>query len=736
MEEQNTQTIENENLLNATSHENLNDVERALKNGADVNHKDNDGDTALIVASIEGNKEIVQFLLDNGADIEAKDNSGFTALFWVVYNEDKEMAQFLLDNGADIEAKYDDGFTALHWSIYSKNQEIAQFLLDNRADIEAKDDMGNTALFRAVYNKDKEMAQFLLDNGADIEAKDDTGNTALLHSIDYIKYELIKNIEDITNEEIFAIPNLYDGDIEMAQLLLDNGANIEAKDNKGNTALIKASSHGNIEIAQFLLDNGADIEAKNNINGETALIKASSSGNIEMVQLLLDNGADIEAKHKSTINMILRLVISFRKNKVLKFIVYSILDLFEGINSFLIKYTAKEDNGSTALVKASHNGHKDVVKLLIKNGADVDHIQYKKKVSINPKVKEIMVSMVEFILKLIFRGTPLHSSVNTKELQLIEEKELQSDFIGHCKYLQNQKETMSNPQKLITILTNFTIDTPIKYTTHLWDFGDIKKEYGSFQGFIEAISKQWKSIEKELKELSPNLHTKIYNFLLNKSNEHSWCSRADISIGWSSLDGLEAWCNEGNNPFDFKLKENYEVDNKTLTTFGEVINLFKREIEIRNENNMLESIFLEEQKKLGRKFNVDLVKLKGRTFYTDVAKFKESIGRIFEEIKKRDDAHKIRVEVLEPDAESIELKITQLNSFANRSAKEMLEEVDDGDFKILKESLINLCDWSIESSYEQESYRVNYLRSSKIQEIEKPILSIDGFTHMLRFYKK
>jgi hypothetical protein len=198
---------------------------------------------------------------------------------------------------------------------------------------------------------------------------------------------------------------------------------------------------------------------------------------------------------------------------------------------------------------------------------------------------------------------------------------------------------------------------------------------------------------------------------------------------------LEDWCNEGNNLFDFKLAKNYEVNAKTITTFGEIINLFKREIEIRNENNMLESIFLEHQKKLGRKFSVELIKLKGRTFYTDVEKFKESIGRIFEEIKKRNNAYEIRIEVIEPNAKFIELKITQLNSFAYRSAKEMIEEVDSGDFKMLKENLTNLCDWSIESSDEEESYRVNYLRSAKIQEIEKISDSVDGFTHKLRFYK-
>ncbi len=190
-------------------------------------------------------------------------------------------------------------------------------------------------------------------------------------------------------------------------------------------------------------------------------------------------------------------MIVFRKNKALKFIINSILDLFESINSLLILSKLKKNNRNTALVKASNNGHKAIVKLLIENGADVEFIRYKKKVFLNSKVKEIVVSMMVFILKLIFRGTPINSTLDIKELikkiHLQEEREL-SDFVLHYKYLQNKKEIMSNPQKLVNILINFTIVTPIKYTTHLWDFGDIKKEYGSFQGFIKAISAQWKDI--------------------------------------------------------------------------------------------------------------------------------------------------------------------------------------------------------------------------------------------------
>ncbi len=67
----------------------------------------------------------------------------------------------------------------------------------------------------------------------------------------------------------------------------------------------------------------------------------------------------------------------------------------------------------------------------------------------------------------------------------------------------------------------------------------------------------------------------------------------------------------------------------------------------------------------------------------------------------------------------------------------MLEAAGDGDFGDIKEWLTNLCDWSIESSFEDKNYRVNYLRSDQnIAEIELLDYIPKGFTHILRFYKK
>ena len=104
-------------------------------------------------------------------------------------------------------------------------------------------------------------------------------------------------------------------------------------------------------------------------------------------------------------------------------------------------------------------------------------------------------------------------------------------------------------------------------------------------------------------------------------------------------------------------------------------------------------------------------------------------------MKKREDFKNIEVTTTELDDRSIEIKIIQIDSFANKNANDMFEEVNNGDFADIKESLKNLCDWSIESSFEDENFRVNFLHSNNVKDIEiletKPL----GFTHILRFYK-
>jgi len=89
-----------------------------------------------------------------------------------------------------------------------------------------------------------------------------------------------------------------EGRLEIAELLLDKGANIEAKNEDGGTPLLIASQGGRLEIVALLLQSGANVEAQGNVTGNTSLLHASSNGHLEIVALLVAKGAKIDTRNK------------------------------------------------------------------------------------------------------------------------------------------------------------------------------------------------------------------------------------------------------------------------------------------------------------------------------------------------------------------------------------------------------------------------------------------------------
>jgi ankyrin repeat protein len=91
--------------------------------------------------------------------------------------------------------------------------------------------------------------------------------------------------------------------LAMALALLDRGANPNASDKQGTTAIMYPAQEGNEEVAKALLDKGADVHAKN-AEGESVLFIATENGHAAVAALLINNGADVNEKNPDGLSIL------------------------------------------------------------------------------------------------------------------------------------------------------------------------------------------------------------------------------------------------------------------------------------------------------------------------------------------------------------------------------------------------------------------------------------------------
>ena len=233
---------------------NLNVIKELISAGANVNAKDDLGSTALMKTD---KPEIIKILANAGANVNAKDDTGWTVLMRA---EKPEVIKALVAVGADVNAREDNGGeTVLIHAVVVHNLDTIKALIEAGADVNAKDGIsGSTALMKT---DNPEVIKVLVKAGANINAVDDLGQTALMKAsisihmsesdfsqrfFDFAResgnsaeeindmMELMKEI----NEEMES-PKKVDS-TEVIRTLIELGANVNAKDIFGRTALDKA----------------------------------------------------------------------------------------------------------------------------------------------------------------------------------------------------------------------------------------------------------------------------------------------------------------------------------------------------------------------------------------------------------------------------------------------------------------------------------------------------------------
>ncbi|CAD7696842.1 unnamed protein product [Ostreobium quekettii] len=223
---------------------------------------------ALIMAATDGDFEKVEMLLDKGVDPDVTTARDSTPLMLAAFRGHLEIVEALIDAGADVNSTDIDELTSLHWASQRNHTMVVRVLLESGADLNKQGSKMSTPLFFAAQSDATSTLAFLLQrDGIEVELMNFQGWTPLIVASDM-------------------------GHEGSVGLLLEAGANTTARSQAMATALHRAVLTLNgTRVINLLVENGAEIDAQDNM-GDTPLEYASWAGNTPAVQALMVAGAN------------------------------------------------------------------------------------------------------------------------------------------------------------------------------------------------------------------------------------------------------------------------------------------------------------------------------------------------------------------------------------------------------------------------------------------------------------
>ena len=201
------------------------------------------GDMNLLEAVTTRNAAKLKELLAKGADPNSRDTEGSTALQKAVENGMTDIVKILLENKADPNNVKDgsDPLLLKAASYLPDNTEIVKMLLQHGANPNVKQEGGTTILhLAAMYNK-LDLVQLALDKGADVDARNQRGETPLM-----------------SNQSVW-MSDMSDDSPDITKLLLSRGADPKAMDTEGIPVLLMSFWRNSTKITEALVEHGADV---------------------------------------------------------------------------------------------------------------------------------------------------------------------------------------------------------------------------------------------------------------------------------------------------------------------------------------------------------------------------------------------------------------------------------------------------------------------------------------------
>jgi len=290
----------------------------------------------LFQAAKEGRLDEVKVLVQQGEDVNCSNCKGTTPLRIACENGHEQMVRFLICEGAaDANKPNERGSTPLMWVSANGSLNIVKLLVEQgKANVNSIAKDGSSAVWSASQADQLDVVKFLVKSGANINQQSNSGQTPVYRAVD-------KKL------------------IAMVKFLVDQNADLSLATNAGKTPLHLAVGRHE-QLVSILCDGGSPIEASD-IGGFTPFLTACAEGNSQIVQTLIKKGANVMA-YAWNFNNGLHLAAAKGHTDLV---------------TWLFSHTPLNINtcncyGSTALHLAALGGHTAVVKLLVKNGANVN----------------------------------------------------------------------------------------------------------------------------------------------------------------------------------------------------------------------------------------------------------------------------------------------------------------------------------------------------------------------------
>lgn len=227
-------------------------VTTLLERGVSPLARDRDGNTALSRAAKAGHASTVALLIARGSDLEERNLQGGTPLFVAAQANRIKIVQQLAEAGANIESPGRSGVTPLSAAAFNGNDRMVEWLIARGADPKQGDTTGKAPILYAAARGFSGIVRRLLDAGVDVNAVYGNDLTVLMWAAGHAN--------DVPEQ---------DG-VATVKLVLDRGATLAARDNRGRTVLMMAAELGHPAIIRQLLAAGAERDAKDK-QGKTAL---------------------------------------------------------------------------------------------------------------------------------------------------------------------------------------------------------------------------------------------------------------------------------------------------------------------------------------------------------------------------------------------------------------------------------------------------------------------------------